>query len=278
LNISNPYQKIRPFGLSEKWPGKQRIVGAGLKMYLNYQETVQWLSGLRTRISELGSVGVFVLPTFPALGEARAALYGSTIQYGAQNTHWEESGPFTGEVSPTILHELGCTIVEIGHAERRILFSETDEQIKRKTEAVLRHGMVPLICIGENEHQPIQLTINEVIHQLRAALNFSIPDSTNDEDPCFSDSIIIAYEPVWAIGAEVGASVSYLTPIVAAIRKEVTDLWFGKSAILYGGSVKADTAMGLFNSCIDGLFIGRAALDLDQFIKIIQEVNSFKDS
>jgi triosephosphate isomerase len=242
-------------------------------MYLSYAETQHWLRSLRARESELGGVGVFVVPTFPAIGEAKAILAGSEILYGAQDTYWEDRGPFTGEVSPKVLKELGCTMVEIGHPERRALFGEDNDRVGRKTAAALRQGLVPLVCIGEPRRQPEGSTIAEVIDQLRAALGPAVRQSTEAVDAYAIDSLIVAYEPMWAIGGQTGAPSSYLVPVVQAIRQALTGLWHGDSSILYGGSVNSENALELLDSGVDGLFVGRASLDLDEFIRIIKKVD-----
>ena len=183
----------------------------------------------------------------------------------AQDTHWEESGPFTGEVSPLVLRELGCTFIEIGHAERRAMFGETDERVRRKVRAVLKQGLVPLICVGEHTEQRTDLAIDNTLQQMRKALG----DSSNGGNAAESGAVVIAYEPVWAIGVDRSAPVDHIEPVVSAIREELSTLWSGASAVLYGGSVNPHQAKGLLKTGVDGLFIGRAALDIDKFFEII---------
>jgi triosephosphate isomerase len=213
-------------------------------------------------------VGVFVLPIFPALPAAQRILTGSEILYGAQDVHWEERGPFTGEVSPLVLSELGCTIVEIGHAERRTLFGETDEIVRLKTKAVLEQGLVPLICIGESEQIPTDQSVEHALEQVRSALG--LVNGRNQLIVNDSSGLIVAYEPVWAIGAQASAPVEYITPVAHAIRDELSNCWPGNSAILYGGTVRPQEASSLIHAGVDGLFVGRAALDMNTFFEIIQ--------
>jgi triosephosphate isomerase len=234
-------------------------------MYLSYWETIEWLEGIRARAAGLAEVGVFVLPTFPALSVAKNTLAGTGILFGAQDTHWEERGPFTGEVSPMVLRELGCTFIEIGHAERRAMFGETDEWVRRKTSAVLKQGLVPLICIGERTEQPTDLAIDITIQQMREALR----DHSSRENAPTVGAIVLAYEPVWAIGVDKCAPVDHIKSVVAAIREELSTLWSGTSAVLYGGSVNPSQAEKLIQTGVDGLFVGRAALNIDNFFEII---------
>jgi triosephosphate isomerase len=259
------FENFKSFGVREEFPGKRCIVGAGFKMYLGYRETIEWLEGIKARAAGLGEVGVFVLPTFPALGVTQKTLVGTGVLFGAQDTHWEERGPFTGEVSPLVLRELGCTFIEIGHAERRAIFGETDELVRRKTNAVLKQGLVPLICVGERTEQRTDLAIDITIQQLREALG----GSSSREKSLEPGAVVIAYEPVWAIGVEKSAPVDHIEPIVAAIREELSTIWSGASAVLYGGSVNRSQAEELLQTGVDGLFIGRAALNLDHFFEIV---------
>jgi len=265
MTSEGTFEKFNSFGVREDCPEKRCIVGAGLKMYLSYWETIEWLEGIKARVAGLGEVGVFVLPTFPALNVAQKTLVGTDVLFGAQDTHWEERGPFTGEVSPLALREVGCTFIEIGHAERRAMFGETDEWVRRKTSAVLKQGLIPLICIGERTKQRTDLAIDITIQQMREALGCP-SSSENAPEP---RAVVIAYEPVWAIGEDKSAPVDHIKPVVAAIREELSTVWSGASAVLYGGSVNPSEADELLQTGVDGLFIGRAALNLDHFFEII---------
>jgi triosephosphate isomerase len=269
-----PYTQFLNFGINAGNPEKRCIVGAGLKMYLTYRETQDWLEQLLLRKDEIGQVGIFVLPTFLAINKARDQLDGSSILYGAQDTFWEDRGPFTGEVSPHDLRELGCTFVEVGHAERRKLFCDTDEWVGRKTMAIIRSGMVPIICVGESEKQAVQDAIDETISQVQLALQLSVGKWQTESKREGSNSIIIAYEPVWAIGVDQSAPVDHIKPVVEAIRTEVSKSWAGESAVLYGGSVNPSQANALLQTGVDGLFIGRAALNIDQFFETIIAVSN----
>jgi len=264
------FEEFNSFGVRDNGPRNRCIVGAGLKMYLSYRETIDWLESIKDHAAGFGDVGVYVLPTFPALGEAQKMLAGTRVLYGAQDTFWEVRGPFTGEVSPLILRELGCTFVEVGHSERRTMFCETDEWVRRKTNAVLSQGLIPLICIGEPTKQRTDLAIELIIQQLHEALGGS---SINNK-AAHSGAVVIAYEPAWAIGADKSAPVDHIEPIIAAINEELRNLWNGSSAVLYGGSVTSSHVEELMQTGIDGLFIGRASLNIDHFCEIIMSVAS----
>lgn len=237
-------------------------------MYLSYEETISWIREIRERAPELGGVGVFVLPTFPALKETHTILEGSGILHGAQDTHWEPSGSFTGEVSPEVLREIGCTIVEIGHAERRTLFGETDEIIRRKTRAVLKEGLVPLICVGEPSRTDVESAAEFVIEQIQKAVDLEFVNELALADQN-RVAVMVAYEPIWAIGADRSAPAEYIKSIVKVIRSELSAWWPGQSMILYGGAVDAENAGTMKETGVDGLFVGRAALNIDDFLEII---------
>jgi triosephosphate isomerase len=269
MTSGDVFEDFKSFGVQEDEPGKRCIVGVGLKMYLSYRETIDWLKSIKARSAGFGDVGVYVLPTFPALCEAQKMLAGTRILYGAQDTFWEERGPFTGEVSPLVLRELGCTFIEVGHSERRRMFGETDECVQRKTNAVLSQGLIPLICIGEPTKQHTNKAIDFTINQLRSALGGLSKIEKMPENP----AVVIAYEPVWAIGVDRSASADHIGPIVAAIREELSTIWKGANVVLYGGSVNPSQAEGLSHTNVDGLFVGRSALKVDQFFDIIFAVS-----
>jgi triosephosphate isomerase len=270
-------QRFQTFGLNGRRPSRRLIVGAGFKMYLDFQQTLAWARAIRQRHTALAGVGVFVLPTFPALRGVSGLLAGTRILLGAQDTHWEERGAYTGEVSPVVLRELGCTFVEIGHTERRALFGETDATVQRKTQAVLKQGMVPLVCVGEPADAGVEAAIRHTRCQLRAALegcgNFGVNRSPLHAGP----AVVVAYEPAWAIGAEASAPADHIGPVVAALRQELGDLWPGQSAVLYGGSVTCEAIGPVLAADVDGLFVGRASLDPAAFLDIVQSARRLFD-
>ncbi|TLD21937.1 hypothetical protein PspLS_08241 [Pyricularia sp. CBS 133598] len=194
--------------------------------------------------------------------QLRAAF--SPILPGAQDCYSEDAGAYTGEVSPAVLAEVGCRIVELGHAERRRLFAETDATTAAKAAAVVRNGMIPLVCVGETARQDdISAAVADVAAQVQAVMA-AVPDDAE---------VVLAYEPVWAIGAAQPAAAEYVVSVTRGIRElECVRAREGPVRILYGGSA----GPGLFEKLkdgVDGLFLGRFAHDPEQFIRTIQEVS-----
>jgi triosephosphate isomerase len=214
-------------------------------------------------------VEVVICPPFTALAAVADALAGSAIGVGAQNCHWEAAGAFTGEVSPLMLVELGCRLVLLGHSERRHLLRETDEEITKKVAAALRHGLTPLLCVGETAEERRQgLTFTVVEGQLRAGWAGL---SREDIGRC-----LLAYEPVWAIGTGVTATPAQAAEVHGYLRGLVSELGSKELAptvrILYGGSVKADNAAAFTQEPdIDGVLVGGASLEAQGFIAIARK-------
>jgi triosephosphate isomerase len=238
------------------------IVGAGLKMFLGYAETIDYLRELAASAAEFDGVSVFVLPSFPVLAAARELLAGSPVRYGAQDAHWEESGAYTGCVSPAVLRELGCTFVEVGHAERRHLFGESDDMVARKALAAVRCGLEPIVCVGE-EHETDGAAATIVGDQAAAVLE-PLPSAAD---------VVIAYEPVWAIGAETAADPERVAGVVAEVRRRAAGR-DGDLRILYGGSVGPGEIAGLLAAGVDGVFVGRAATAVSGLREVIESVRA----
>ena len=205
----------------------------------------------------------FVIPPATALSTVRDALPPSSgVLLGAQNAHWEDAGAWTGEVSVPQVADAGARLVEIGHSERRESFGDTDEVVNRKVKATLRHGLVPLLCVGEPDEVKLAGgSVEHVLTQAEAALA-GVPDV---------GTVLVAYEPVWAIG-EHGrpAEPGDIAEVVAALAERLGGRVAG---ILYGGSVSQANALELF--CVPhvtGLFIGRAAWDVDGYVAILDAV------
>jgi triosephosphate isomerase len=239
------------------------VVGAGLKMFLGYAETVGYLSELAASAGEFDGVSVFVLPSFPGLAAAQELLAGSPVRYGAQDAHWEEAGAYTGCVSPAVLRELGCTFVEVGHAERRRLFRESDHMVAQKALAAVRCGLEPIVCVGE-ERRAGNGTAAAVVGDQVAALLEALPDDAD---------LVIAYEPVWAIGAEAAADPRHVAGAVAEVAMRAAGR-AGDVRVLYGGSVRPGDVAGLLAAGVDGLFVGRAAIPLSGFREIVDSVRT----
>jgi len=239
------------------------LIGAGQKMYLGRQQARHWMRHVAAHTKDLKHVELFVLPSFVWLLDALELLSGTHIRWGAQNVHWEDTGPWTGEVSPLMVKETGATIVEIGHSERRTHFGETDETVNKKVLAALDHGLTPLVCIGEAERN--EKLASETLPRQLAAVFREVREARWPE-------VVIAYEPVWAIGKDRPADIPYLRERFEQLRTWLTgsNPRFGERVkVLYGGSVDPDSTPELLSlPHIGGLFIGRAALDPDAFCKM----------
>ncbi len=212
------------------------------------------------------TVELAVFPPFVYLEQVRQTLTGSQLSWGAQNLSSHDSGAFTGEISAPMLKDFQCHYVIIGHSERRSLFGETDPLIAAKFLAAQRHGLVPILCVGETLEQRQQgKTIQIIEQQLATVLKLA------DNLTALSQAVI-AYEPVWAIGTGLNASPSQVEEVHAAIRQQLNQVHAGLGStirILYGGSVKPDNAAAIFSEAdVDGALVGGASLQAEQFLKI----------
>jgi triosephosphate isomerase len=221
-------------------------------------------AGLR----EIAGVEKVLCPPFPALLAVRALLAGSDVGLGAQNMHWEEKGAFTGEVSPPMVKEL-CAYVILGHSERRTLFGETDETANRRVRAAEKFDLTPIFCVGETLVEYESGRTSEVVtRQLSRGLA--------DLGGAFASRIVIAYEPVWAIGTGKASTAENASEVVAAVIRPALGALFGPAAaaairVLYGGSVTASNAAEYFASTeIDGALVGGASLKPPDFIAIVR--------
>lgn len=237
-------------------------------MYFSASRTHEYVEQLLQHLSAsesnpLDKIDAFIIPDHVTLVSVIRQLQGTKIQTGAQDAYHEANGAFTGEVSPAVLSEVGCRLVEVGHAERRRLFGETDEITAMKAAAAATNGMVPLVCIGEQTRgETWTSAVDECRNQIESVLA-AVPDEC---------SVILAYEPVWAIGAPKPAAAEYVVGVTSSIRElECIQKRSGETRILYGGSA----GPGLFEKLkdgVDGLFLGRFAHDPAQFFKTILEV------
>ena len=219
-------------------------------------------------LKDVADVDVAVCPPFAYLSVVADMLAGSAVRLGAQNLHWENEGAFTGEVSGPMLKDLGCSLVIVGHSERRHVFGETDEAVKAKLAAALAAGLDPILCVGELlEEREAGRTRQVVERQVRSAL------SELDENAM--RRVTIAYEPVWAIGTGKTATPEQAQDVHQLIRSLLTDLFQASTAqacrIQYGGSVKPDNAADLLKQPdIDGALVGGASLKADSFAAIVR--------
>lgn len=242
-------------------------VGTSWKMNKTLAEGLAFAEKLAAFLPALDDrVQPFVIPSFTAVREVKAALAGSRVKVGAQNMHWSDAGAWTGEVSPVQLADCGLDLVELGHSERREHFGETDETVGRKTEAAVRHGLVPLICVGETFDERESGHAEEVLTgQTEGALQFL------DEAQCRAP-ILFAYEPVWAIGERgIPATADYADARHARIKRAAAAVLQAEPPVLYGGSVNPGNAAELI-ACphVDGLFIGRSAWAAEGYIDILR--------
>ena len=249
----------------------ERLVGVNLKMYFDAPSTTAYITAIAKFVAPPASVstGIFILPSHPCLASASDLLdMTPQVILGAQNCHSEDSGAHTGEVSPLMLKQVGCRIVCLGHAERRHApFNETDEVVANKAKAVVRNGMIPLVCIGEKSQSAITsegvgLAVRECSPQILSILR-AVPGDA---------PIIFAYEPVWAIGAQEPASADHVLAVVTNL-KELVGTMGGRAEvrILYGGSAKPGTWQTLKEG-VDGLFLGRFAHDVGNFERVVTEI------
>jgi triosephosphate isomerase len=239
------------------------IVGVSLKMYFGHRQAGDWFAEVAGHLTahpaiRTGRVRLFVAPTYLQILPAMQAFTGTGVLIGAQDVADDDAGPYTGEVSAAELAEVGVSIAEIGHAERRRLFGETDDLIARKVAAALRHGITPLLCIGE--HTAAGDAAGAVVEQLRAGL-VGAP----------AGPVIVAYEPVWAIGAAEPAAAGHIIAMTTALRTALDAMPDrAGSQVIYGGSAGPGllTALG---DAVDGLFLGRFAHDPAALLAVLDE-------
>ena len=208
----------------------------------------------------------FVIPSFTAVRQVKAALAATRVKVGAQNMHWADAGAWTGEISPVMLKDCGLDLIELGHSERREHFGETDRTVGLKTEAAVRHGFVPLICVGETLAEREAGRAEAVLTaQTEGALEFLSERQR-------AAPILFAYEPVWAIGEKgIPASSDYADRQQALIKRVAAGILPGEPPVLYGGSVNPGNAAELVGQPhVDGLFIGRSAWDPEGYIDILR--------
>jgi len=244
---------------------RRPILAANWKMYKTAGEAVSFVERFLPLVRDAGDVDIVLAPPFTALDRVGRSLEGSAVQLAAQNVNPEPQGAFTGEIAPAMLADLGCRYAIVGHSERRALFGEGDELVARKAAALLECGVLPIVCVGETlEAYEADRTFEVVGQQLAGSLA-RVPDSRAAE-------IVIAYEPVWAIGTGRTATPEMAQEVHAFVREQLSGL-FGASAaemrIQYGGSVKPENVYALMaQPDIDGALVGGAGLDPEAFARI----------
>jgi triosephosphate isomerase (TIM) len=251
---------------------RRPIIAANWKMHLTHLEAIQTVQKLSYLLDQgdTDRVEVVICPPFTALRTVETLIQSDRIPFGlgAQNVHWEASGAFTGEVSPAMLAALRIGYVVVGHSERRQLFGETDEIVNKKVRAVVAAGMGPILCVGETlRERDVGATEDRVASQIRAGLS-----GLGDDEVA---KLVVAYEPIWAIGTGRNAEPADAGQVIALIRSTLAELYGAGLAdatrIQYGGSVKAGNIRDFMaHPEIDGALVGGASLDPEEFALIVK--------
>lgn len=248
---------------------RKKVIAGNWKMNNGINETVGLISEIKKELSGKKILAeVIICPPFINLETAKALLKNSTIKLGAQNLYFEESGAFTGEISAPMLKSVGCEFVIIGHSERRTIFGESDQVVNKKIKTAIKNGLKPIFCVGETLEEREKGVTFKVIET-------QITDGLNGIDEGELENLIVAYEPVWAIGTGRNATPQQAQEVHSFIRELISKLYSQTFAtqlvIQYGGSVKADNAKELLSQPdIDGALVGGACLKADSFVKIIE--------
>ncbi len=244
------------------------LIAGNWKMYKTLSESVATVEQLKAILAGTVDVDIMVAPPFTSLAAVCAAAKGSPIDVGAQDLYWESQGAFTGEVSAAMLKDAGCRYVIIGHSERRQFFGETDESVNKKVAAAAENGLIPVMCIGESENERESgRTFSVLDKQVKKGLENLFVDNL--------ENLVIAYEPIWAIGTGKTATSDQAQEVHQFLRSLLNDMFDSAFAqalrILYGGSVKPENVAELMAMPdIDGALVGGASLKADVFSKIVQ--------
>ncbi|MEM7435708.1 MAG: triose-phosphate isomerase [Myxococcota bacterium] len=243
------------------------LIAGNWKLNNTVGESQALAGAIAARVGEGLGCEVVVAPVATSLAPVKETLRGSAVGLAAQNVYWEDSGAFTGELSPALLVDVGCSHCIIGHSERRQYFAETDEGVQKKVAALLGHGLVPIMCVGETlEEREAGKTLDVVLGQVEAG--------TRGLDAKVLATLVVAYEPIWAIGTGKTAKAEDAQEVHQAIRGHLGSLkgqaWADSVRVLYGGSVKPANANELLaQPDVDGALVGGASLSAENFIPII---------
>ncbi len=246
---------------------RRPIIAANWKLHKTVAEAQQFIADLRRHRPEPQGLDVVLAAPFTALAAMHEGLQDTPFHLAAQDLFWENSGAYTGEISAAMLVDVGCTYVIIGHSERRQYFGETDETVRRKVQAALEADMAPIVCMGESlEQRQAGETFTVVEQQIRSGL----ADCGADH----ASRVVLAYEPLWAIGTGVTATPEQAQAVHGHIRTVLTQLWDPDAAqtvrVQYGGSVRPDTIADLMAQAdIDGALVGGASLEVSSFVQIL---------
>jgi triosephosphate isomerase (TIM) len=246
---------------------RRPFIAGNWKMFKTVAEASSFVADLRTAVTNAIGVQIVVAPPFTAIHAAAQAARGSNIEVAAQDLHWEKQGAFTGEISATMIKEAGAAYAIIGHSERRQLFGETDTVVNRKVQSAIGQGLTPIVCIGETLEERER---NETL----AILDRQIKDGLDGVTAEQTAALVIAYEPVWAIGTGRNATAAQAGEAHSHIRTRLRQ-WFGADAadkcrVIYGGSVKPDNIRELIaEPDVDGALVGGASLEVKSFGEIV---------
>lgn len=250
---------------------RKPIIAGNWKLNKTIKEAIEFVTLLKRQIGDLQNVDVVVCPPFTALASLNDVLLESDIKLGAQDLYWEEKGAFTGEVSGSLIKDTGASFVIVGHSERRQFFGETNDTVNKKTKAALKNGLTPITCVGETlSERESKKTFDVIKEQLHGSFaNFSKEEM---------GALVVAYEPVWAIGTGKVATPEQAQEVHAFIRKEISKLFGEEIAnairIQYGGSVKPDNIAELMRQAdIDGALVGGASLEAKSFSDIVKNAS-----
>ncbi len=249
---------------------RKPFIAGNWKMNKTISEAKDLVSSLKEKVADIENVEVGVCPPAIDLQAVKKVAAGSNVKVGAQNMHWEESGAFTGDISPVMIKELGLEYIIIGHSERREYYNETDEQVNKKVHAAFEHGIKPIICVGESlEERKANETRDKVEKQVKAALK-----GLNQKQV---SQTVIAYEPIWAIGTGESATAKQANQVISYIRDVIEEEYLDAAddvRIQYGGSVKPyNIEEFMAESDIDGALVGGASLEAESFAAIARKTS-----
>lgn len=245
---------------------RKPIIAGNWKMNNNIEESLKLVESIKAINLNKDVEAVLCVP-FTDLKDVKAAIEGTAIKLAAQNMHWEESGAYTGEISPKMLNELAVDYVLIGHSERRQYFNETDETVNKKVKSALAHNILPIVCVGESLEEREGNKEKEIVKD-------QVTKALKDVEAANIEKVVIAYEPIWAIGTGKTATSDQANEIIAYIREIIGNIYSETEKhlvrIQYGGSVKPDNVSELMGkSDIDGALVGGASLKAEDFAKLI---------
>jgi len=254
---------------------RKTIIAGNWKMFKTTTEAIELANGLQRELYKLEeTVDILLCPPFTALSEVSEVITGSNIKLGAQNVYWKDEGAFTGEISPLMLKDLGCAFVIIGHSERRQFFGETNESVNNKAKAALGHGLTPIICVGETLQEREAGSTFKVLED-------HVQNGLKGIEESAAAAMVIAYEPVWAIGTGKTATSQQAQEAHEYIRGLLAKMYGQEAAaqvrIQYGGSVKPENISELMaQPDVDGALVGGASLKVETFAQIVKKAAEVK--